>query len=64
MAANYSWHSNGSNLCYKDEDNKLEFCGRMGEESACIGMVLPIFFEEHWNPNFRAFLYVFGLLYR
>jgi len=63
MAANYSWHTNGSNLCYKDEDTNSQFCGRMGEESACIGMVLPIFFEEHWNPNFRAFLYVFGLLY-
>ena len=63
MAANYSWSSEEGKLCYK-EDNQEKFCGRMGEESACIGMVLPIFFEEHWNVYWRAFLYLFGLLYR
>lgn len=52
------WTSNQTNLCYKNQD--VSWCGKKSE---CIGMVLPLFFEDAWDPNFRAFLYVFGLLY-
>jgi hypothetical protein len=55
----YSWTANQTNLCYESEGK--EWCGTRSE---CVGLVLPLFFEDHWDPGFRAFLYVFGLLYR
>ena len=60
MEKNYSWVATGSSLCYKS-DNGSQFCGRKGD---CTGLVLPLVFEEAWSTELRAFLYLFGLLYR
>ena len=57
----WAWTSNTTAMCYEDKILGKTWCG---QKSECVGMVLPLFFEEHWDPGFRAFLYVFGLLYR
>ena len=56
----YTWTSNATSLCYETSKGE-SFCGKQGE---CIGMVLPLVFEEDWNYGFRIFIYLFGLLYR
>jgi solute carrier family 8 (sodium/calcium exchanger) len=58
LPPDFAWTSNSTNLCYKRGDES--WCG---DKSDCTGLVLPLFFEDHWNQNFRAFLYLFGLLY-
>jgi len=55
----YTWTSNATSLCYETSKGE-SFCGKQGE---CIGMVLPLVFEEDWNYGFRIFIYLFGLLY-
>lgn len=58
VVRNYSWESNSSHMCYESEGSA--WCGQKGD---CVGMLLPLVFEEAWSKEFRTFLYLFGLLY-
>lgn len=55
----FTWTSNETNLCYEGPEGE-SFCGKRDN---CTGMVLPLVFEGDWNPGFRIFIYLFGLLY-
>ena len=57
----FSWVENGSHLCY--EEAEKEWCG-LKDECSGKGMLLPLFFEETWAWQLRAFIYCFALLYR
>ena len=61
LVPSFSWTVNSSHLCYTSED--ADWCGYKGDCSQ-KGLVLPLFFEETWAKEFRAFIYFFALLYR
>jgi len=58
----YRWYVNENGtrqLCY-EEVGAPPVCGKMDD---CTGMVLPLFLEVTWPWQFRAVLYLVGLLY-
>lgn len=60
----FNWVENVSHLCYSEEgDGSHGWCG-WKDECSGKGMVLPLFFEETWPWQLRAFIYCFALLYR
>ena len=63
MAANFTWTTTKSELCYDDFlDNTKDFCGN---RSICDakGLLLPLFLEVAWPREARAVLYFIGLCY-
>ena len=57
-ADGFTWTSNKTHLCYEHENEQ-----HCGERDGCNGLLLPLVFEESWNPAFRAIVYLIGLLY-
>jgi len=57
-ADGFTWTSNKTHLCYEHENEV-----HCGERDGCNGLLLPLVFEESWNPAFRAIVYLVGLLY-
>ena len=63
MAANFTWTTTESELCYDDFlDDTKDFCGN---RSICDakGLLLPLFLEVAWPREARAVLYFIGLCY-
>lgn len=59
-----SWLDNGTHVCH--DPNLLivgdEWCG-LKDSCTQKGLLLPLFQEVTWSKNFRAVLYLIGLLY-